>query len=100
MKKVKKLERPWTSMSLIYTLPEFSDGLKSRMLKNYDRALRMTQSLKIKANLCCLFVCTFGDYLGPVLIAAHTANNVDFSGEPKDEGYVSEALNKMPFGSP
>ena len=47
-KKVKKLERPWANMSLLYTLPEFLDGLKSRMLKNYDRTLRMTQSLKIK----------------------------------------------------
>ena len=47
-KKVKTLERPWASMSLIYTLPEFIDGLKSRMLTNYDRTLKMTQSLKIK----------------------------------------------------
>ena len=39
------------------------------------------------ANLGCLFVCTFGDYL----IAAHTANNIDFGGELKDEGYESEA---------
>ena len=43
------------------------------------------------ANLGFLFVCTFGDYLAPVLIAAHTANNVDFGSEPKeDEGYESE----------
>ena len=42
------------------------------------------------ANLGCLFVCTFGDYLAPVLIAAHTANNVDFGGEPENEGYESE----------
>ena len=46
--KDEKLERPWASMSLIYTLPEFLDGLKSKMLKNYDRTLRKTQSLKIK----------------------------------------------------
>ena len=46
--KGKKLERPWVSMSLIYTLLEFLDGLKSKMLKNYDKTLRMTQSLKIK----------------------------------------------------
>ena len=45
-KKVEKTGR--ANMSLIYTLPEFLDGLKSRMLKNYDRTLRMTQSLKIK----------------------------------------------------
>ena len=43
------------------------------------------------ANLGCLFVCTFGDYLAPVLIAAHTANSIDFGGEPEDEGYDSEA---------
>ena len=33
------------------------------------------------ADLGCLFVCAFGDYLVPVLIAAHTANNIDFGGE-------------------
>ena len=47
-KKVKKLEKLWGSMLLIYTLLEFLNGLKSRMLKNHDRSLRMTQSLKIK----------------------------------------------------
>ena len=34
------------------------------------------------AGLGCLFVCTFGNYLVPVLIATHTANNVDFGDEP------------------
>ena len=43
------------------------------------------------ANLGCLFVRTFEDYLAPVLIAAHTANNAGFGGEPEDEGYESEA---------
>ena len=42
------------------------------------------------ANLGCLFVCTFGNYLAPVLIAAHTANSVDFGSEPADKGYQSE----------
>ena len=42
------------------------------------------------AYLGCLFVCTFGNYLVPVLIAAHTAKNVDFDGESEDEGYESE----------
>ena len=37
------------------------------------------------ANLGCLFVCT------SVLIASHTANIVDFGGQPEDEGYKSEA---------
>ena len=45
------------------------------------------------ANLGCLFLCTFGNYLAPVLIAAHTANNVDFGGEQghENEGYESES---------
>ena len=37
MKKDKKLERPWASMSLIYIVLEFLDGLKSRMVKNYGK---------------------------------------------------------------
>ena len=36
------------------------------------------------ADLGCLFVYT------SVLIASHTVNNVDFGGEPEDEGYESE----------
>ena len=44
------------------------------------------------AGLGCLFVCTFGNYLTPILIAAHTANNVDFGDEQdhENEGYESE----------
>ena len=75
-------------MSLTYTLPEFLDDLKSRMLKNYDSTLRMTKDQM--ANLGCLFVCTFGNCLVPVLIAAHTAKNLDLGGEPEDEGYEGE----------
>ena len=41
------------------------------------------------AGLGCLFVYTFGNYLTSVLIAAHTAKNVDFGNEPEDEGYDS-----------
>ena len=35
------------------------------------------------AGLGCFFVCTFGGYLIPILIAAHTANNV-VSGDEQD----------------
>ena len=42
------------------------------------------------ANLGCLFVCTYGNYLAPALIAAHTASNVDFGDENEDEGYESD----------
>ena len=35
------------------------------------------------ANLGCLLVCTFGNFLAPILIVAHTVSNVDFSNEPE-----------------
>ena len=38
-------------MSLIDTLQKFLDGLKSKMLKNYAKILKMTQSLKIKSQI-------------------------------------------------
>ena len=43
------------------------------------------------AGLGCLFVCTFGNY-PPVLIAVHTANNLDFGDEQDHEngGYESD----------
>ena len=46
-------------------------------------------------NLGCLFVCTFGNYLALVLIAAHTASNVDFS--DKNDGPAAQ-LNKQDEG--
>ena len=44
------------------------------------------------AGLGCLFVCRFGNFLAPVLIVAHTANNGDFGDEQdhKSEGYESD----------
>ena len=43
------------------------------------------------AGLGCHFLCTFDDYLWPVLLAAHTANNIDFGDEQghEDEGHES-----------
>ena len=48
------------------------------------------------ANLGCLFVCTFGDYLAPVLIAAHTYNNLGRGDETENEGYESEVWKTHP----
>ena len=44
------------------------------------------------ANLGCLLVCMFGNFLVPVLIAAHTAKNLDFrAGQGhENEGYESD----------
>ena len=42
------------------------------------------------AGLGCLFVCTFGNYFGPVSIAARTWNNLDCGAEPENEDYGSD----------
>ena len=43
------------------------------------------------ANFSCLLVCTFGNFLAPVLIAAHTVNNLDLGDELENEkGYESD----------
>ena len=44
------------------------------------------------ACLGCLFVCTFGNYLTPILIAANTASNIDFGDEQdhKDGSYEND----------
>ena len=44
------------------------------------------------ADLGCLLVCTFGNFLAPVLVAVHTVNNLDLGHEPcyENEGYESD----------
>ena len=45
------------------------------------------------ANLGCLLVCTFGNLLAPVLVAAHTLNNLELGDELEDEGFESDHKN-------
>ena len=42
------------------------------------------------ASLGCLLVTTLSNFLASVLIAVHTANNVDFGDKPDDEGCERE----------
>ena len=42
------------------------------------------------ASLGCLLVCTFSNFLAPLLVAAHTVNNLDLGNELENEGYESE----------
>ena len=71
----------------------YSTGI-SRMFKIRD-VKKLQQDIEndpiIKYSLGCLLVCTLGNFHAPVLIPAHTANNLDFGDEPenKDDGYES-----------
>ena len=44
------------------------------------------------ANLDYLLVCAFGNFLAPVLVAAHTVNNLDLGNQQdlENEGYDSD----------
>ena len=44
------------------------------------------------ANLGCLLVCTFSNFLAPILVVAHTVNNIDIGNEQglDDEDYESD----------
>ena len=88
MKKVKKMEKPWASMSLIYTLLEFLDGKDVKKLRQDIENDPIIKDQMV--NLGCIFVCTFGYYLAPVLVAVHTVNNLDLGDEPENEVYESE----------
>ena len=35
-------------------------------------------------------MCTFGNFLAPLLVAVHRVNNLDLGNEPEDEGYESD----------
>ena len=68
----------------------------SRMVKIRD-AKKLQQDIEndpiIKdhmAYLSCLLVCTFGNFLASVLVAAHTVNNLDLGNELENEGYESD----------
>ena len=44
------------------------------------------------ASLGCRLVCTFGNLLAPVLLAAHTVNNLGLGNEPEVEKKETEKL--------
>ena len=70
-----------------------SRWLKIKDIKKLRQDIENDPIIKDKMiGLGCLFVFTFGNYLAPVLIVAHTANNLDFGDEPENEGYESKGL--------
>ena len=70
-----------------------SRWLKIRDVKKLQQDIENDPIIKDQmASLVCLLVCTFGNFLAPLLTAAHTANNLDFGDESenKNKGYESE----------
>ena len=70
-----------------------SRWLKIRDVKKLQQDIENDPIIKDQmASLVCLLVCTFGNLLAPLLIAAHAANNLDFGDESenKNKGYERE----------
>ena len=78
-----------------YVINLYSTGI-SQMVKISD-VKKLQQDIENdpiikdqRANLGGLFVRTFGNFLAPVLVAAHTVNNLDLGNELENEGYESD----------
>ena len=65
--------------------------VKIRDVKNLQQDIENDSIIKDQmADLGCLLVCTFGNFLAPVLVAAHTVNNLDLGNELENEGCESD----------
>ena len=65
--------------------------LKIKDLKKLCQGIEDDPIIKDQmAGLGYLFVCTVGNFLAPVLIAAHAANNLDLGDELENEGYQND----------
>ena len=58
-----------------------------KLLQDIENDLIIKEQM---ANLGCLLVCTFGNFFVPVLVAAHTVNNLYLDDELEHEGYESD----------
>ena len=90
---MKKLERPLGKHVINLYSVGISRWLKIRDVKKLREDIENDPVFKDQmANLGCLLVCTFGNFLAPVLVAAHTGNNLDLDDKPenKDKSYESE----------
>ena len=65
--------------------------IKIRDVKKLQQDIENDPIIKHQtAKLRCLSVYTFGNFLAPVLVAAHTVNKLDLGNKPEDEGYESD----------
>ena len=72
---------------MLYHSSGISRWLKIKYVKKLRQDIENNPIIKDQMeNLDCLFVCTFGNYLAPILIAAHTAHNLDLDDEAENKG--------------
>ena len=67
-----------------------SRWFKIRDVKNLRQDIENDSIIKVQiASLGCLLVCTFGNLIAPVLVAAHTVNKLELGDKPEDQNYES-----------
>ena len=67
--------------------------IKIRDVKKLQQDIDNDPIIKYQmTNLSCLLACMFDNFLAPVLVAAHTVNNLDLGDEQglESEGYESD----------
>ena len=65
--------------------------VKIRDVKKLQQDIEIGPIIKDRmANLGCLLVCSFGNFLAPILVVVHTVNNLDLGNKLEDEGYESD----------
>ena len=65
--------------------------VKIRDVKKLQQDIENNPIIKDQiANLGCFLVCSFDNFLEPVLVAAHTVNNLDLGDELDNEEYESK----------
>ena len=67
--------------------------IKIRDVKKLQQDIENDPIIKDQmADIGCVLVYTFGNFLAPVLVAAHTVNNLDLGDEQglENEGYESD----------
>ena len=65
--------------------------VKIRDVKKLQQDIGNEPIVKVQmANLGCLLVRIFGNFLAPVLVTVHRVNNLDLAEELENEGYESD----------
>ena len=93
MKRVKKNGKVLGKHVISLYSTRISQMVKIRDVKKLQQDIENDLIIKEQiANLGCLLVYTFGNFLVPILVAAHTVNNLDIGNEHglENEGYESD----------
>ena len=91
---IEKGEKDWKSFRQ-HVVNLYSTGIsrvaKIRDVKKLQQDIENDSIIRDQmANLGYFLVCSFGNFLGPVLVAAHTVKNLDLGDKRENQSYESD----------